>query len=111
MASSSSILREDDLGAGTTLGVSYKVVVGTVSLFSGAPEKGLETQQVEFPKTALGSGIFSQPSECGFKWETQAVEGRACLDAPPLSHSRTHHGACFQQGKHVIIFISQAWEA
>lgn len=59
-----------------------KVVVGAVSLFSGAPGKGLESQQVEFPKTALGSGIFSQPSQCGFKWETQAFQDRACSGCP-----------------------------
>lgn len=53
-----------------------------VSLFSGAPEKGLETQQVEFPNSSVGSGVFSQPSECGFEWETQARESRDCLGSP-----------------------------
>lgn len=56
--------------------------MGTASLFSGTPEKRFETQQVEFPKTVLGSGVFSQPSDCGFKWETQAGEGGACSGCP-----------------------------
>lgn len=56
--------------------------MGIASLFSGTPEKGFETRQVEFPKTVLGSGTFSQPSDCGFKWETQAGEGGACFGSP-----------------------------
>lgn len=83
-------------------------MVGTVSLFSGTQEKGFETQQVEFPKTAVGSGYFLSHLIVVLNGKHKPmVRVGPTLDAPPLPH----HNACFLQGKHVIIFISQAWEA
>ena len=65
-----------------------KAVGAGISLPLGALRKGQETQQVEFLKNTPGLGIFSQHLKCGFKWKTQPIRAKTCLDEenPLLPH-------------------------
>jgi hypothetical protein len=62
----------------------------------------------------LDQAYFPIHPKCGFKWKTQAIRAEACLDEesfslPPPTPQAWELSFC--KGKHVITFISQAWEA